>query len=54
MKKFPFIFDKKNKKADGFKILKVFNKLSPSKSSCIVVFGGDGFMLKKFKKILQI
>ena len=29
---------------------KIFKNFSPLKSSCIVVFGGDGFMLKNLKK----
>ena len=51
MKKFHFIFDK-NKKAQNFKkkLSKKFKNYSPSKSSCIIVFGGDGFMLKNLKK----
>ncbi len=51
MKKFHFIFDR-NKKALNFKkkLFKNFKSHSPSKSDCIVVFGGDGFMLKNLKK----
>ncbi len=51
MNKFHFIFDK-NKKSQNFKkkLSTKFKNFSPSKSSCIVVFGGDGFMLKIVKK----
>ena len=51
MKKLHFIFDK-NKKSQNFKkkLSKKFKNYSPLKSSVIVVFGGDGFMLKNLKK----
>ena len=51
MNKFHFVFDK-NKKSQNFKkkLSKIFKNFSPLKSSCIVVFGGDGFMLKNLKK----
>ena len=51
MKKFHFIFDH-NQKAQNFKkkLSKKFKNISPAKSFCIVVFGGDGFMLKNLKK----
>ncbi len=51
MNKFHFIFDK-NKKSQAFrkKLSKKFKNFSPVKSSCIVVFGGDGFMLKNLKR----
>mgnify|MGYP001162286730 FL=1 len=51
MNKFHFVFDK-NKKSQNFKkkLFKIFKNFSPLKSSCIVVFGGDGFMLKNLKK----
>ena len=51
MKKFHFIFDK-NKKSQNFKkkLSKKFKNFSPLKASSIVVFGGDGFMLKNLKK----
>ena len=51
MNKLHFIFDK-NKKSQKFKkkLSKKFKNYSPSKSDCIVVFGGDGFMLKNLKK----
>ena len=54
MKKFHFIFDK-NKKAQNFKkkLLKKFKNFSPQKSSSIIVFGGDGFMLKNLKKFYK-
>ncbi len=51
MNKLHFIFDK-NKKSQTFKkkLSKKFKNYSPLKSSVIVVFGGDGFMLKNLKK----
>ena len=51
MNKLHFIFDK-NKKSQNFKkkLSKKFKNYSPLKSSVIVVFGGDGFMLKNLKK----
>ena len=51
MSKLHFIFDK-NKKSLNFKkkLIKKFKNFSPGKSDCIVVFGGDGFMLKNLKK----
>ncbi len=51
MNKLHFIFDK-NKKSQKFKkkLFKKFKNFSPSKSDCIVIFGGDGFMLKNLKK----
>ena len=54
MKKYHFIFDK-NKKAQNFKkkLLKIFKNFSPSKSSCIIIFGGDGFMLRNLKKYFK-
>ena len=54
MKKFHFVFDK-NKKAQNFRknLLKKFKNYSPSKSSCIIVFGGDGFMLRNLKKFFK-
>ena len=54
MKKYHFIFDN-NKKAQIFKkkLLKVFKNFSPSKSSCIIIFGGDGFMLRNLKKYFK-
>jgi len=58
MKKLHFTFDKLTKKAQNLKkiILKKYKNYSPVKSDCIVVAGGDGFMLhtlknySKFKK----
>ena len=46
MNKFHFVFDK-NKKSQNFKkrLFKKFKNFTPLRSSCIVVFGGDGFML---------
>ena len=54
MKKYHFIFDK-NKKAQNFKkkLLKKFKNYSPSKSSSIIIFGGDGFMLKNLKRYFK-
>ena len=54
MKKYHLIFDK-NKKAQKFKriLLKLYKNFSPSKSSCIIIFGGDGFMLKNLKKYFK-
>ena len=51
MNKYHFIFDeiKKNKKIKNF-ILKKYINYSPRLSDVIVVFGGDGFMLKTLKK----
>ena len=51
MNKYHFIFDeiKKNKKLKKF-ILKKYINYSPWSSDVIVVFGGDGFMLKTLKK----
>ena len=51
MNKFHFIFDR-NKKSLNFKkkLSKKFKNFSPVSSNCIVVFGGDGFMLKNLKK----
>ncbi len=51
MKKLHFIFDK-NKKSQKFKkkLYKNLKSFPPSKSDCILVFGGDGFMLKILKK----
>ena len=51
MNKYHFIFDeiKKNKKIKNF-ILKKYINYSPRLSNVIVVFGGDGFMLKTLKK----
>ena len=51
MNKYHFIFDeiKKNKKLKNF-ILKKYINYSPRLSNVIVVFGGDGFMLKTLKK----
>ena len=51
MNKFHFIFDK-NKKSLNFKkkLYKNFKNFPPLKSDCIIVLGGDGFMLKNLKK----
>ena len=55
MNKFHFIFDK-NKKSQNFKrkLYKKFKNFSPGKSTCILVFGGDGFMLKNLKKFFKL
>ena len=54
MNKFHFIFDK-NKKSQTFKkkLSKKYKNFAPSKSNYIVVFGGDGFMLKILKKFCK-
>ena len=51
MNKFHFIFDKinKNKKLKN-SILKKYKNHPPRTSDVIIVFGGDGFMLKTLKK----
>ena len=51
MKNIYFIFDK-TKKSQNLKkiILKKYKNHSISKSDCIVVVGGDGFMLSTLKK----
>ena len=51
MKNFHFIFDK-TEKAIGLKkqIFKKYKSASLNKSDCIIVAGGDGFMLKVIKK----
>ena len=51
-KKIHFVFDKTikgNKKKKIF--LKKYNNFSTQKADLIVVFGGDGFMLKTLKKL---
>jgi len=51
MKKFHFIFDKTKKNTSLKKIfLKTYKNYLPYLSDVIVVFGGDGFMLKTLKK----
>ena len=51
MKKINFIFDKTKSSLEFKKIiLKSFVNYSPQKSDCIVVAGGDGFMLQSIKK----
>lgn len=51
MKKNNFIFDKTKSSLEFKKIiLKSFVNYSPKKSDCIVVAGGDGFMLQSIKK----
>ncbi len=54
MSKLHFIFDK-NKKSKDFqkRLSKKIKNFSPSRSDCIVVFGGDGFMLKVLKKFFK-
>jgi len=49
--KYHFVFDtgKKNKKVKNY-ILKKFTNYKPQLSQVIVIFGGDGFMLKSLKK----
>ena len=56
MKKFHFIFDKTSSKAQKLKgtILKKYKNFSALKSECIVVGGGDGFMLNTLRKYSNI
>ncbi len=51
MNKFNFIFDK-TKKSQGLKkiILRKYKNYPVNKSDCIIVSGGDGFMLNTLKK----
>jgi NAD+ kinase len=51
MKKYHFVFDKtlNNKKIKKI-LLNKFKNYLPQKSNFIIVFGGDGFMLKTLKK----
>ena len=55
MKKLHFVFDK-NKKTQKLKkiLLKTLKNYPPSKSSTIVVAGGDGFMLNTLKKYFKL
>ena len=52
MKRLHFVFDKTTKKAQNLKklILRRHENFSPKKSDCIVVAGGDGFMLSALKR----
>ena len=54
MKNIYFVFDK-TKKSQNLKriILKKYKNCSISKSDCIVVVGGDGFMLQSIKKFTK-
>lgn len=56
MKKFHFIFDKTSVLSQKLKIsfLKKHKNFSALKSECIVVCGGDGFMLKTLRKYSKI
>ena len=56
MKKLHFVFDKKSKKAQILKkiILKKYKNTPSKKSDCIVVAGGDGFMLNALKRFYMI
>ncbi len=56
MKKLHFIFDKTTKKAQNLKkiILKKYKSFSPKNSECIVVAGGDGFMLHTLKRYSKL
>ena len=55
MKKFHFVFDKTTKKAQNLKkiILKKYKNYPPHQSDCIIVAGGDGFMLNVLKFYLK-
>jgi NAD+ kinase len=54
MNKFHFVFDKTNKSQKLKNIfLKKYKNYSPNNSNCIVVAGGDGFMLNTIKKKLN-
>ena len=55
MKKYHFIFDKtnKNKEIKNF-FIKKYKNYSAEKCSCIIVSGGDGFMLKILKKYQKL
>ena len=52
MKKFHFVFDKTTKKAQNLRkiIFKKYKNFSLAKAECIVVAGGDGFMLSTLKR----
>ena len=56
MKKLHFIFDKTTKKSKNLRklILRKHKNFSPKKSDCIVVAGGDGFMLNVLKRYSKI
>ena len=56
MKKFHFIFDKTSIKSQKLEtsFLRKFKNFSAIKSECIVVCGGDGFMLKALRKFSKI
>ena len=56
MKKLHFIFDKTTKKSQNLRklILRKHKNFSPKKSDCIVVAGGDGFMLNVLKRYSKI
>ena len=55
MKKFHFIFDKNKKNLIlKKKFLKKYKNYSPHLSDFIIVFGGDGFMLKTLKKLYKL
>ncbi len=56
MKKIHFVFDKSTQKAKNLSklILKKYNNYSPKKSECIVVAGGDGFMLNVLKRYSKL
>ena len=52
MDKFYFVFDKTSRKANKLekKIIQKFKNYPVKNSDCIVVCGGDGFMLNSLKK----
>ncbi len=54
MNNFHFTFDKTKRSQTLKKILlRKYKNTSPQKSKCIIVGGGDGFMLKSLKKYLK-
>ena len=56
MKKFHFLFDKTSVKSQKLEIsfLKKYKNFSALNSECIVVCGGDGFMLKALRKYSKV
>ena len=54
MYKFCFVFDKTFKSQKIKNYLGIYKKYSPKKSDVIIVSGGDGFMLRTLKNIINI